>query len=251
MLELMIRRYGALKDSSRIEFTGNSLKNISKELGYDDGQISRTLNPPHGKEISDESYKRVVQRLTIILENARLKKRESWILVTLALALIVLLANGYSILKRNESSLASNNPTIKEYRLTKAERHTFTDMYGELIQYKIALEIAIFHTSLKEGKYKGKEGYYLNELKGRIATIIEDTRKQLRRTNIRVENGKILSEIYKENSINNIGKGFAELKENLINTSISTSQLKDAVITKIEAIQTENGKLFDKASLAD
>ena len=75
MLQLLVEAYGSLKDSPRIEFENNNLKDIAKELGYDEGQLSRTFNPPKGKDISRDSYKRVIQRLSILKENKSLKEQ--------------------------------------------------------------------------------------------------------------------------------------------------------------------------------
>ncbi len=132
-------------------------------------------------------------------------------------------------------------------RLTKSERKALTQLYGEHIQYKIALESIIFHSDLKEGKYKNQADitHHLSVLFSKLDSKINDSRDLLERTSLKAENGEYLSEMFKNYSSNNLRGNFDQVVPILQNPKIETSRIMGEIIDRISSVQTQNVIILD------
>jgi len=132
-------------------------------------------------------------------------------------------------------------------RLTRAERNALTDLYGQHVQYKIALEAIIFHSDLKTGNYKDKDevNHHLKVLFSKLDSKIEDSRELLERTLLKAENGEYLSDIFRSHSNNNLKENFDQVIPILKNSNMATSRIIDEIMDRISSVQTKNVAKFD------
>jgi len=258
MLNLMIQSYGKLKDSPRVEFVNVTLKEIANELTYDTGQLSKILNPPSHQAPSDKIYRKVIQRLSLVVENKELKARLkaqahqqqpiAWKKPLLLLSLAALLFYGWFTL--NQPTNSQQKLLATEHVLTKDQRIAVMELYAKTVQYEMTLEGLIYHYSLHKGLYdKDTSGHYLAELYDRLPIIIAKNRSLLKKTKLRTEDGSYLEEIASHNTDNEnaLPKIFEKLTPNLTNLKLSPNDVVNNVRRDIEGVQQTYFSLMEEA----
>lgn len=254
MLNLMVKHYGGFKKSNRIVFANISNKKVAEELGYDEGYLSKAINPPEGKEISSNAYKKINQRLSLIIENEELKgklkhsekqgNRENLLKWALVISCLALFISGWFNIQNYQTP--KNNNSNSNLKLNTEQRNEVLTLYGEAIRYKLIIEGLIFSYSLREEIYKNEPEHYGKELKAKLPTLIKPIRSVLKRTKLQAENGQNLSDFVEEHARNNFDENFKELLPALTNLSLPPRNLAAIIGINIERTQNKNFEHFDK-----
>lgn len=240
-IKLLSQLYGPLKKGERIELKNYSLKEVAADLGYDEGQLSRNLNPGHGKKKSDETYRRINHRLKM---NQAAKKAKLWKVLTTVFAFgcVVL---GLLLITTNSSE---PNPKIeiKERRLTKEEVAEITDLFNGYIRSQLVVRGLVFNSNFKEGIYKLDDiEEHAGLLESQVKDLLSGSRKQLGKAHLIAENGVELSSMYERFNRNNIDSNLSAILKVLIEPNISAAQIEEAIENRVKGIQRENVAVFD------
>lgn len=240
-IELLGKLYGPMKEGERVESAKLSLKEIATDLGYDEGQLSRILNPGHGKEKSDETYKRLTQRLTKNLEAEQGKKRHKLTMTLFGVVGCLLLALA------SQFFFKSSAKTVEvERRLNAEEANEMINLYNGFIRYQLINRGLVFNNYVREGIYKPDEiEQHTQDLQKEITALLFSTREQLGKVHLLTENRIELSTLLKKFNRNNVEENLAEVIPLLLNTQISSADIETAIRKRVEGIQTENRTVFD------
>lgn len=234
-----------MKEGERVESAKLSLKGIAADLGYDEGQLSRILNPGHGKEKSDETYKRLTQRLTKNLEAEEGKKRH-----TLTMTLVGVIGALLLALISQFFFKTSPPPETKAKVFTESELKAFLEIYHGYIEQSLITQGVNFNAELKEGVLdETDEETQIRSLRENIETIILKARDHVKAMNLQTPQGVELSAFFKRNENNQIDKNLADLLPLLLNESTPTTSIIQAILRKTDYVQQSNRTVFD--SIAD
>lgn len=242
-IELLKKLYGPLKEGNRVESSRYSLKEIASNLGYDEGQLSRILNPGHGKESSEDTYRRLSQRLEMNIAAEDNKGSNVWKFVAAILAVLCAVLAFQNFAETEEENPEILNP---EKRLNGPELKAFLDIYQGFIEYRlVALGVGV-NAELKEGIFD-ETGYEerINTLRDDIETIIVTARDRVKDINLYSPQGVELSAVFEENANNQIDSNLADVLPLLLNKSIPTSSLINVITNKTDHVQSSYRSILD------
>jgi CTP-dependent riboflavin kinase len=253
-LTLLADVFGPMKEGSRVESMEYSLRDMAHQLGYDDSQLSRILNPPVGTEKSADTYRRLSQRLNLIKsaeENERLIKtaEEHKSLVKNYRRLTLLLA-GFTILLAGCLFYSfSTVKTAETNHLTAEEMESLTDLYNDYIKASLVAEALLFNGAVKEGLYEQPEySGQLNSLRERIQNTISEGRSNLKGVQLYTPNGYELSALFEKFNENKLDKNLADVIPFLLDKTIPSSALEKEIAEKMTNIQNRNKVVFDSVA---
>jgi len=270
LIKLLGQLYGSYTEQNgRINFNKQHSK-IAKDLGYDETAFSRILNPPIDKNPSAKNYQRLFIRIETKLENKQLKEqiellkeekteqvkalqkenidqRKKHTGIWMLLAFLSMIAVAFGSHQMGKKQVTDDIKILpQEYRLTKNQRHALNKLYAENLQYKMALEAAIFHSSMKDGIYGNEVKHHLQESAKKLPVIITDTRNLIQDMNLKAENNTPIFDFYKEYSVNNnVQENFSAMIPFLINPELPTSELVDLIMKKIGSVQMHTFNKID------
>lgn len=179
LLTLLKKLYGPYKGEDRIDFINVTSKEIASELGYDEGQFSRIVNPGFGKEPSIETYQKIINRLKQNLENKKLSNTNKRLkLIVLFLLFLLLLAAGKLVI----TSLNNPNrlPSSPHYTLDLTQVINLFEWHGIGIQNQLAVEGLLFNLKIREGNLTAEEeNSELEKLEQEVGIILKNGRSKL------------------------------------------------------------------------
>lgn len=234
-----------MKEGSRVESQRHSLREIANLLGYDEGQLSRILNPPIGKNKSDDTYKRLcirISQIKQISDVADTLKWYKWIVATTTL-LAVLFALLWLLPSQNKPVEASGN------LLTITEMEAVINLHNDYVMSSLIAEGLLFNGAIKEGVYQEMElERQLNNLRERIQNTITKGRKNLKKARLYTPNGYELSVLLARFNKNDIEDNLMEIRTFLVNSQIPASVLEKEITRKMINIQNKNIMVFDSVA---
>lgn len=238
-LYLLAELYGPMKKGERVESEKHSSRKIANELGYDEGQLSRILNPGHGKEKSDETYRRLAQRLKM---NKEAKRGKLFRALSIIFGIISLVLASQYFLGPNSTQVEVSS----QNRLTASETSEMITLYNNYIQSQLINQGLVFNSQVKEGIYvPGEFDSHFENLAIEINNSLSNTRKLLAKIHLHTQNGIELSAMFENFNENNINSNLEGLIEVLVNKDISTSNLANIIASRVGYIQTRNAARFD------
>lgn len=245
MVALLDKAYGARKEGSTIEYKSCSNESIAEELGADSGQFSRTLNPPIGKEKSEEAHRKYNTRLELILSNRSKSSQIKRLQMACGGILLMFIASLIWPLSPSKNLQTPSQPSLN---LTLEEQRAIFDLYGGYVQYRLTLESLAFNSSVKDNLYQEDElKHQVGELAKRCDTGIEDARRIMRRTHLRNHNGILLANLYEKYSKHNkVDENLGDLIPLLTNKEVSVSEIINSITSKIQQIQHRNESEFEQ-----
>ncbi len=268
LLILLEEAYGPIKSNSETEFVHASRKQVAEDLGYSESQFSRILSPGVNMDNSPDTYKRVINRLQLKLENHQLReqiakaeislsvlqqsldqsqnyaskrvwqKKILWLLIAFVLGIII--SAGWLHL----------NPRVERmspYVLNEAQWRSLMSWYSKHISTKLALEGLLINLDMRTQASSDSLLLEKTEVARNLAhQIIVEGRNELKKLPLSNEQGlnpgNYLDSIY---SLNQIDEDFKVLMPYLLNKNLPPrdfvtlieSQIINAQLRSLDALK--------------
>ncbi len=246
MLAALAELYGDYGDQARASFVVSN-KDIATELGYDEGQFSRILNPSLGKAPTDQVYARLAQRVQHLadsrrkdveigevrdeLARARRGQRNMGLAATAA-GVVAVLVSGYSF----ATSAEGVGPTTVEIQ---QRRRATLEMYCQEVRQEMANEALMYRDAELLGMHVGEEERHARELAIKFANITPRMRLILSRMEVPTEAGIPLAEVLEQVADNQIEQNVREALPLARDPRVSARNLHDLVIARVQVVQDE------------
>lgn len=247
LIKLLTKLYGPSKGEDRIDFLNFTSKEIATDLGYDESQFSRILNPGIGKEPSVDSYQKIITRVLQNLENKKIKEENIrlkwWRIIALSTILaLIMFIFAITFLKRVDN-VNLQKGIQPENVLDVTQIINFLELHGVSIQNQLAVQGLLFNLKIREKKLTlEEEQVEMKKLEQDVKLILERGRSKIESLRFMTADGESLKRhIEKCYSLDSDSTGlkndFRKVIPHLVNKDIEPQELVKMIKNQADEAQ--------------